>query len=443
MYAALAANPRGVAVARYANMSYMLPIEMTLTPLYLAGAHDWRGAPLDVLVVGGTIAATGDQARAHPQTVHARRIEMTRRTLLPAPAEPHAHLDKALLGNRVRNRDGTLDGALDAMRTASMSREDILGRARTAARIALLRGFTAIRSHVDVGGSTGTAGIEALVELKRELHGLADLQIAALTAGPLAGRAGQPLRRQLLAALELGCDVIGGAPWHGADPARSIDELTAAAADTGSAIDLHLDETTDESVLTVARYADRVGQLGLGGRATASHCVSLGQQDPGRAITLARLLAAAGVAVVVLPQTNLGLQGRQAPTRIPRALPPVRILEEAGVLVAAGGDNWRDPFNPVGRIDPMETAALLATAAHLPPQRSYALVSEHARAVLGMPPASLRTGDPADFIAVRADDLGEAVASGSEDRMVWRQGRVVANTTVRSVVGDDCNLLPE
>ena len=413
---------------------------MTPTPLYLAGAHDWRGAPLDVLLLGDTIGATGAEARAHPQAGQARRIEMTGRTLLPAAAEPHAHLDKALLGKRARNLDGTLDGALNAMRTVSMSREDILDRARRAARIALLRGFTAIRSHVDVGGSGGTAGIEALVQLRRELRGLVDLQIAALTAGPLAGRAGQPLRGQLVAALELGCDVIGGAPWHGADPAGSIDELTAAAADSGSAIDLHLDETTDESVLTVARYADRVDHLGLGGRATASHCVSLGQQDAGRATVLAGLLAAARVAVVVLPQTNLGLQGRGQPTRIPRALPPVRLLEEAGVLVASGGDNWRDPFNPVGRIDPMETAALLATAAHLPPQRSYALVSEHARAVLGMPPAALRAGDPADFIAIRADDLDEAVASGTEDRMVWRLGRIVADTTVRSVTGSACEL---
>lgn len=396
----------------------------------LTGAHDGRGAPLDVLVAGGTIAATGAEAHAAARSGEFQRVDLTGRTLLPAAAEPHAHLDKALLRGQARNLDGTLDGALAAMRDLSMTADDILGRARRAAQLALRRGFTAIRSHVDVGGGRGTAGIEALVRLKQELRGLIDLQIVALPAGPLAGLEGRPLRRQLRAALELGCDVVGGAPWHGADSLRSIDELTAAAADSGTAIDLHLDETTDASVLTVARYAGRVEELGLGGRAAASHCVSLGQRDPRETAAVAGRLAAAGVAVIVLPQTNLGLQGRGLATRVPRALPPLGLLAEAGVLLAAGGDNWQDPFNAVGRIDPMETASLLTAAGHLPPDRSYALVSEHARAVLGLPPAMLRSGDTADFTAIRAADLAEGVAEATEDRMVWRQGRLVASTTV-------------
>jgi cytosine/creatinine deaminase len=402
----------------------------------LTGGRDGQGAPLDVLICGETIAATGAAALADPRAQAARRVDMAGRTLLPAAAEPHAHLDKALLRGRAANRDGTLDGALSAMRGLSMTSADILDRARRAAEIAVRRGFTAIRSHVDVGGPAGTAGIEALVLLRQELSGQADVQVTALTAGPLAGREGLPLRGQLRAALDLGCDVVGGAPWHGQDAGRSIDELTAAAADAGCPIDLHLDETTDAGVVTVARYADRVAELGLGGRAVASHCVSLGQQDPGAARKLSRLLAASGVAVVVLPQTNLALQGRQEQTRVPRALPPVGLLEEAGVVVAAGGDNWQDPFNPVGRIDPMETAALLSAAGHLTPGHAYSLVSERARTVLGLPPALLRPGDSADFIAVRADDLAEAVAGGTEDRIVWRRGRQVARTSVSWVMGD-------
>jgi cytosine deaminase len=150
---------------------------------------------------------------------------------------------------------------------------------------------------------------------------------------------------------------------------------------------------------------------------------------------VAKALASAGVALVVLPQTNLGLQGRGLDTRVPRALAPIGLLEEAGVLVAAGGDNWRDPFNPVGRIDPMETASLLVSAGHLTAARAYELVSTAARAVLGLPPAALGTGDVADLLAIRAAGLEEAVASGTEDRMVWRRGRLIADTQVRSFTG--------
>lgn len=402
--------------------------------IVLKGGRDASGAPLDVLIAGERIAATGAAATAGRQ---ARVVDLTGRVLLPAPAEAHAHLDKALLGRAAANPDGTLAGALRAMRAMPMSRDDILARARRAAMIALRHGFTAIRSHVDLGLAGDQPGVEALAGLRHELRDLLDLQVVGLVSDPVVGRDGSVPRQRLRAALASGCDAVGGAPWSGDAPERSVRELTAAAADAGLPIDLHLDETTEASMLTLAGYVRRVEQLGLGGRATASHCVSLGQQDPGRAAEVARALAGAGVAVVALPQTNLGLQGRGLLTGVPRALPPIGLLDEAGVLVAAGGDNWRDPFNPVGRIDPMETASLLVSAGHLAAARAYEMVSTSARKVLGLPPAALRAGEVADLLAIGASDLAEAVAAGSEERMVWHRGRLVADTRVRATTGND------
>jgi cytosine deaminase len=400
--------------------------------ILLRGARDAGGAPLDVLISGDRITAAGADLRAD----QARVLDLTGRVLLPAPAEAHAHLDKALLGSGA-NPDGTLSAAVRAMRDMPMGYDDILGRARHAATIALRHGYTAIRTHVDVGLAGDRPGIEALAQLKRDLRDLLDLQVVALVRDPVVGPDGSARRERLRAALGNGCDVVGGAPWRGEAPDRSVHELTAAAADAGLPIDLHLDETTDAGTLTLTSYLRRVEEFGLGGRATASHCVSLGQQDPDRARQVARALAGAGVALVVLPQTNLGLQGRGLATRVPRALAPVGLLEAAGVLVAAGGDNWRDPFNPVGRIDPMEIASLLVSAAHLTATRAYELVSTAARAVLGLPAAALRPGDTADLLAIEAADLDEAVASGTQQRMVWHRGRLVADTRVRSATGAD------
>ena len=406
--------------------------------ILLRGGRDAAGAPFDVLIAGERIAATGAAATGMAAAGRDTRVlDLTGWVLLPAAAEAHAHLDKALLGSGA-NPDGTLSGAVRAMAAMPMARDDILRRARRAATIALRHGFTAIRSHVDLGLASHRAGIEALTELERDLRDLLDLQVVGLVRDPIVGTDGSVQRERLRTALTAGgCDVVGGAPWRGEAPDRSVHELTAAAADAGLPIDLHLDETTDAGTLTVTSYLRRVEQLGLGGRATASHCVSLGQQRPDQAREVARALAGAGVALVVLPQTNLGLQGRGLATRVPRALAPIGVLAEAGVLVAAGGDNWRDPFNPVGRIDPMETASLLVSAGHLTTTRAYELVSTAARAVLGLPPAALRPGDVADLLAIEADDLGEAVASGTPQRMVWHRGRLVADTSVRSVTGVD------
>src|SRR4030095_12834339 len=114
-------------------------------------------------------------------------------------------------------------------------------------------------------------------------------------------------------------------------------------------------------------------------RATASHCVSLGVQDETPQAVVPAELAAADVAVVTLPQTNLFLQARGTTTAPPRGLTALRPLLDAGVTVAGGADNMQDPFNIVGRGDPLETAALLVMAGHLTPAEAYHAVAAGTR----------------------------------------------------------------
>jgi len=70
---------------------------------------------------------------------------------------------------------------------------------------------------------------------------------------------------------------------------------------------------------------------------------------------------------------------------------------DAVVLVAAGADNVQDPFNPVGRSDPLETAALLVMAGHQTPDDAYRMVSNDVREGIGMPRLSIEVGSPADL----------------------------------------------
>lgn len=406
--------------------------------LLITGAGSADGTPQDVLMAGHRVVAVGPEARLRGSVEGAAALELIGWSLLGAAAEPHAHLDKAFLAGRCPPVNGDIRDAVGAMRDmyGSMTADDIHDRARRGARLALRHGFTALRSHVDVGAAVGTRGVEALVALRQELAPVIDLQVVALPVQPVTGRAGADGRRCVAEAIELGVDVVGGAPWLDVEPLQAVDELTAAAADAGLPIDLHIDESTEAQVTTLERYLLRVEQLGLGGRATASHCVRLGQESTERALALAGSLAGAGVAVVTLPQTNLYLQGRQYLTRVPRGIPPLTLLQQAGVLVAAGGDNWRDPFNPLGRADPLETAALLVAAGHVSPSRSYHMVSEAARAAMTLPPAAVRPGDVADLLAIRAADVAEAIAGATEERVVIRHGRVVARTDLHVTFSD-------
>jgi cytosine deaminase len=93
--------------------------------------------------------------------------------------------------------------------------------------------------------------------------------------------------------------------------------------------------------------------------------------------------------------------------------------------VAGGADNLQDPFNIVGRGDPLETAALLVMAGHLTPEEAYRAVSAGSRAAMGLEPVEIAAGSPAELVAVRAGSVREAIATAPADRVVIHRGRVV------------------
>ena len=138
--------------------------------------------------------------------------------------------------------------------------------------------------------------------------------------------------------------------------------------------------------------------------------------------------------MITLPITNLYLQGWEHPVATPRGLTALAALLAAGVRVAAGADNLRDPFNPVGRGDALETASLLVTAGHLDFEQALDAVTAGARSVMHLPPAGVFPGATADLLAVRAGSVGEAIAFAPMDRMVFHAGRLVATTSVSTQI---------
>jgi cytosine deaminase len=352
--------------------------------------------------------------------------------------EPHAHIDKVLTAEAVPNPTGDLDGAVQAWQTAAAAGRftvaDVVERATAAIELLMTSGVTAIRTHVNTTPEIGAANVEALQRVKKAFAGLVDLQIVALTRGPMVGPGSAVDQQVLAAAIAAGADVVGGCPHLAGRATESVAYAFEVATDAGLPIDLHTDETLDPSVLTILDMVDQVRARGFDGLVSASHCVSLGVQSLEAQRRIAGRIAAAGIAVLPQPQTNLYLQGRNHSTATPRGLTAVRSLVEAGVLVAAGADNVQDPYNLVGRSDPLETAALLVMAGHVLPVDAYAMVSNNGRRALGLAPVNFRTGDPADFIAIDAPSIRAAIADAPRSRRVYRAGRLVASSDQQTYV---------
>ncbi len=381
---------------------------------------------VDQVQPAGTVEARPDE--------HVEELEGY--VLLPSPVDPHAHLDKALLGDRAPNPHGDLLSARAAIRAiyGGLNKAEIARRAREAALIAVAHGTTAIRSHVDCGVRARLTSVEALLEVREQLRGYVDVQVSASVSSPIVGVAGAENRAFLEAALQMGADGAGACPHLDPDPAGCINVCLDLATKFERPIDLHVDETLDPTALTLSEYVRAVATRRFPYGAVAGHCVSLGVQPEAVQAQLAAGLAEAGIAVVANPLTNLYLQARGRTVAPPRGLTAVRPLLAAGVTLAAGGDNLRDPFNAMGRGDALETAALMVMAGHLTPEEAYASVSSSARKAMGLPPVAVRAGSPADLLAVRGRSLTDAIAAASEDRLVLKSGHVVCRTTVSSTL---------
>ena len=395
--------------------------------LVLANA---AGVPGSVRILGDQVAAVGEDVYPAPGD---GVVDLAGYVLLPGLAEPHVHLDKAFTAGRVVPATPDLAGAIDAWYglRGQLTEGDFTERARLGAVGYLASGAAVVRAHTDVSPVLGIIPVAALRAVRAELAGPLDIEIVAAANIPVTGTAGRENVAALRDAIDAGADVVGGAPWLDPHPTAACHVLLDIAAAAGLPVDLHVDETTDPAADTLRVLIDLTRQ-GFGQGVTASHVVSLASRPPAATQHIAEALAEAGIGVVTLPQTNLWLQGRDDRPAPGRGLTAVAALREAGVPVAAGADNIRDPFNPLGRADQLETASLLAAAAHLTPAQALPAVTTDAWTVLGRPAAAIRPGAPARFVAVAAADADDAVAAPTPVRIVIRGSRVVARTSVTS-----------
>jgi cytosine deaminase len=401
---------------------------LVATPIRaVLGVRLLDGHLVDVTIAGSEIAsiqpASGRPADADDE------LDMRGYLLLPAPAEPHAHLDKAGSASLVATDRQGLEGAvgswLEIAATATV--DDFAQRARVQLRRYLLSGTTAVRSHVDIlSGPEPLRGVEALVRVREEFRGYLDLQLVALAEQSI------PLEH-IERALDLGVDLVGGAPQRAPQPAEDLNRLIDLAERRGLGIDLHIDEALTGEV-TLAQFASKVRGWPADRLRAAGHCVRLGTLPEAERDVVIAATVGAGIAVIALPQTNLYLQGWDDPVSTPRGITAVGALLSAGGVVAAGGDNVQDPFNPMGRSDALETASLLVTAAHISVEEAYRAVSASARRTMGLPSGGIRVGEAAELLLARGETLAEVVATGPPERTVIHQGRLVAMTHVSSSV---------
>jgi cytosine deaminase len=201
------------------------------------------------------------------------------------------------------------------------------------------------------------------------------------------------------------------------------------AQERGLDLDFHCDETLDPQAEGLRLVAATKLRLDFTGQVTCGHCCSLALQDPDRVTDTLDLVRRAQLAVVSLPSCNLYLQDRR-PGTTPRyrGITLLRELQEAGVEVAIGSDNTRDPFFAYGDHDMLEVFTQAVRIGHLdhPLGDWPRAVGQTPATVMGLGGvAQLGPGSPANLVVFKARSFNELLSRPQGDRTLIRQGRAL------------------
>jgi cytosine/creatinine deaminase len=380
------------------------------------------GALIDIGIAGGKIVALAPQLAAE-----AEELDVGGRLVSPGLVETHLHLDKSCILDRCRSERGDLDEAIRevARAKAAFTPEDVYARAKRTLERCILNGTTHIRTHLEVDPAIGLRGLAGILPLQREYAWAVDLEICVF---PQEGLLNNPGTEELMiAALKQGGTVIGGCPYTDTDPHGQIDRIFALGRETDIDIDMHLDFDLSPERMDLTHVCRRAEEFGYGGRVAAGHVTKLSVLEPTALDAAAARLRSAGVALTVLPSTDLFLMGRGGPNRGARGVTPAHRLLRHGVNCSLATNNVLNPFTPFGDCSLVRMANLyanicqVASAAEL--AECFAMITTRAAGLMNLKHYGIAVGNDADLVVLDCATVQAAVCELAPVLYAFKRGR--------------------
>jgi cytosine deaminase len=389
----------------------------------IAGLHEL----VDIGVRDGRIAAIGPKLETAASD-GMREFALDGRLVIPGFVETHIHLDKSCIADRCACRTGTLKEAIETVAAAKLAftEDDIYARARRTLEKAIVQGTTRMRTHVEVDPRIGLKGFRAIGQLKRDYAWAIDLEICVF---PQEGLNNDPGTFELLVeACENGADLIGGCPYTDSDPHRQIARIFDLARRFEVDLDFHLDFDLDPSWMHLDEVCRQTKEHGWGGRVAVGHVTKLSALDPEALQRVGARLGDAGVAVTVLPATDLFLMGRGADHSVPRGVAPAHRLHTQGVVCSLATNNVLNPFTPFGDCSLLRIANLYANVAQAGRpdelQACFDMVTALPARLMNLTDYGIAVGNPADIVVLNCADPVSAVAELAQPVLGLKSGRV-------------------
>ncbi len=376
----------------------------------------------DIGVAGGSIVAVEGALEADAEI-----LDVGDRLVVPGFVESHIHLDKACILDRCKSGHETLMHAIRDVAEAkkSFTVDDIRARAIATIEKCIVQDTTRMRTHLEVDPVIGTKSIDAVLPLVREYAWAVDLEICVFPQDGLLNNPGTDAL--MLRALSDGAAVVGGCPYTDSDPRGQIARIFAMAREHDVDIDFHLDFDTNPDGMTVDQVCALTERYGYGGRVAIGHVSKLSALDGEGLRSVAARLASAGVAVTVLPSTDLFLMGADRDHNVVRGVAPVHRLIEHGVNCALSTNNVLNPFTPFGDCSMVRMANLYANIGQIGSESGLRdcleMVTHRPARLMRKDDYGLAVGNPADMVVLDCATAADAVRELASPLFGFKRGR--------------------
>ncbi len=391
--------------------------------LVLRNARLVNGVIADIAVAGGRIAAINPGISGE-----VRSADAGGRFVSAGLVESHFHLDKSRILDRVAPLPDRR--ATDHMKRTSAIKhtftvEDVYARARETLEQCVLNGVMHMRTHVEVDAPVGLRGYEAIERLAKDYAWAIDLQLCVFLQEGWTGVPGA--EENVVAALRRGAPVVGGAPRYDADGPAQIRRIFALAREFDVDVDIHLDGGYTTHDMAIHLVCDLADQMGWGGRVAIGHGNKYSCLPEAELAALGRRLAASGVAVAVLPATDLFTSGRHLEHSVIRGVADANALVAHGANCSIATNNVLNPFTPYGDCSLVRIANLYANVVQRGTENDlaecFALLTERPARILRRRDYGVAVGNPADLVVWNAKTPAEVVATIAPPLSGYKHGR--------------------
>ncbi len=376
----------------------------------------------DIGIAGGRIADIRPGLSAEAET-----IDLQGRLVSSGLIETHIHLDKSAILERCKADKGDLDEAIREVAKAkkAFTPEDVYQRARRTLEKCILNGTTHMRTQLEVDPGIGLRGLEGVRPLIDEYRWAIDIEICIF---PQEGLLNNPGTDELMvAALKNGGRVVGAAPYTDSSSHGQIDRVFEMAREFDIDVDMHLDFAPDPDDLDLLYVCDKTERCRYGGRVTIGHVTKLSAAAPELFDRCARRLADAGVALIVLPSTDLYLMGRHMDCSVMRGVTASHKLLHRGVNCALSTNNVLNPFTPFGDCSLVRMANLYANIGQVGARgdirECFNMITTRSARLMNLKNYGLEVGCFADLVVLDATSPEDAVAELAPVLLAFKRGR--------------------